>query len=261
MTIRESEYFIFAGEQSDTIYGIRNVNISSGMQEEPFVAPRQLRETKIRDRDKPYFNGIDYEPLQFQLSFAFDDYFDDDKVRAVARWLTDHNYYKPLKFSSNPTRTFYCMVVDSPQLIHNTLKQGYITLAVRCNSPYSVTDYREKIYNLSSNIVDGTDITFENLGDLPIKPKLTILKYGTGDDIVIRNDTDGGNEFILSNLADQETVVVNGETEDIISDLPGIYHYDDHIGGYFLKLLYGKNYLNVSGNCELKFTYQFKNLF
>lgn len=151
MTIRSSLYFTFAGERSID-YGIINVNIDSGMQEESFVSERAILETETRGRDKPYFQEIKRRPLQFTLSFAFEDKWDNEKIRSVARWLTNHEYYQPLSFSENNERIFYAIVIDDPQLIHNCLSEGYINLTVRCDSPYSYSP------QFISNIYDWNEI-------------------------------------------------------------------------------------------------------
>ena len=71
-------YFSYAGKKS-VDFGIINVNISSGMQEEPLVASRSIEEVSIRGRDRPYFQDIKKEPLQFKVSFAFEDVWDTQK--------------------------------------------------------------------------------------------------------------------------------------------------------------------------------------
>lgn len=136
MTIRESLYFSYDGKKSID-YGIINVNISTGMQEEPFAYSRSIMEDKIRGRSKPYFKGIKKEPLSFTVNFAFEDTWDEEKIKEIKRWLTEQDYYKPLYFSEDVERIYYALVVDDPVLIHNCLKQGYVTLTFRCNDAYA----------------------------------------------------------------------------------------------------------------------------
>lgn len=157
ITIRDALYFSYAGQKS-VDYGIINVNLSSGMLEENFVPSRSIVEEKIKGRDQPYFMRTEVEPLQFSVSFAFEESWDSDKIREVARWLTQHDYYQELTFTTeegvNPERIFYALVVDEATLIHNGLRQGYITLTFRCDSPYAYSpvmttrtyEWKDRIY-------------------------------------------------------------------------------------------------------------------
>lgn len=134
--IRTSLYFKYAGIASNT-FGIMNVNISSGMLEEPWVSPRGIKEEKIAGRDKPYFQRLEKEPLKFNVSFAFEDKWDEHLLRQVKRWLTNHEYYQPLIFSDHPEQIYYALVTDDAQVIHNGLSEGYVTLTFRCHDAYS----------------------------------------------------------------------------------------------------------------------------
>lgn len=140
ITIRDALYFSYAGRKS-VDFGIVNVNLNSGMLEESFVPSRSIVEEKVKGRDRPYFMRTEVEPLQFSVSFAFEESWDEDKIREVARWLTQHDYYQELSFTTeegvNPEKIFYALAVDEATLIHNGLRQGYISLTFRCDSPYA----------------------------------------------------------------------------------------------------------------------------
>lgn len=118
--------------------GVINCKIDGGMFEETFLPSREIKEVKINGRDKRYFQGVELEPLSFNLTFAFEYYYDERRIREVARWLMQ-DYYKPFYTTDNPNRIFYCMLEGDSTLVHNGLKQGYITLTMRCDSPYSYT--------------------------------------------------------------------------------------------------------------------------
>jgi predicted phage tail component-like protein len=184
MTIRSSEHFIYANVQSVN-FGIINVNIGGGgMQEEPFVANRELKEVRIRGNDKPYFQNIQRQPLQFNVSFAFEDRWDEQKIREVARWLTNHEYYQPLIFSDSPEKIYYAIVIDDSTLIHNSLSQGYINLTFRCDSPYvyspqsisNLYDWNEVPYTFDdADMSQGTssNLVLDINGDLILDPVKT----------------------------------------------------------------------------------------
>lgn len=255
MTIRQDLFFTYDGIRS-TQMGLYNVSIQSGLFSEKFVADREIIEESIMGRDEPYFYGIKRQPLEFQLSFYFDNKWDDKTIEEVALWLSQDKY-KPLIFNNHPHKIFYCLPVSDFSIIHNGIKQGYLTLTMRCKSPYIYTpEYNSPIYDFSLNTVDGMDFTFENKGHVNCKPIIHINKIGIGD-ISIVNLSDEGKEFKFTGLADNETITVNNETEEIETDLTGIYRYNN-FNMKFLSLPRGVNRLKAYGNCKIMFKSYFK---
>lgn len=160
----EGVHFYYDGIYSVDM-GLLNVKLSGGMFEETFLPEREIKEIKISGRDKPYFQGIDYKSLEFELNFAFEYYYDEQKIREVARWL-NQSYYKPFYTTSNVNRIYYCMVDGDSKLIHNGLRQGYITLKFRCDSPYSYTgkytdDNIEYLSTKETIVIDENTFTNE----------------------------------------------------------------------------------------------------
>lgn len=131
----EGIHFSYDGVKSSDM-GLINCKIDGGMFEETFLATRKINETTIAGREKPYFLGVEYEPLEFNLTFAFEDSYDENRIREVARWL-NQSYYKPFHTVDNPNRIFYCMMDGDSELIHTGAKRGYINLKFRCDSPYA----------------------------------------------------------------------------------------------------------------------------
>lgn len=258
MAIRSSEYFTFNSIRSDT-YGIFNVNISSGMQSEPFASNRSIREQKVKGNPRPFFMGIEREPFEFTLSFAFKDNWDEDKIREVARWLLSPKYYAPLMFAEQLDRIFYCLCVDSPELVHNCLSEGYINLKFRCIDDCAYTPVYEKIIDLSTNPPEGTIYTFENIGDDNCKPWVEIQKVNGSGDISISNQSNGNAEMKFVGLANNETITVDCENRIITSDIPLTNRYGNMQGDYMDLPIYN-NYLLIKGKCKLKFKYQLKRL-
>jgi predicted phage tail component-like protein len=268
--IRESVYFTFAGIPSSD-FGIMNVSISSGLYEESFLANRSIKEFTIRGNDKPYFQEVKKDPKSIQVSFAFEDKWDDELINKVARWL-DVDFYQPLVFSEEQERVYYVMPVDSATLIHNGLKQGYITLTLRCDSPYSYSrDIVTPWYNCVDTVngvfitpyqfvedgtLSGTHINSYNKGDKKIQPTIWIQKVGNGD-LSIFNTSNRNEEFKFTNILDGEELFIDGENEIIETNLPNIWRYD-YFNDNYLNLYYGKNVLQIKGNCKIKFQYRYK---
>lgn len=260
MPIKDSLWFSYDGIKSEQL-GIVNVNVnSSGMLEEQFTASREINEKKIRGRSKPYFNSIEKSPLTIPVNFAFLDTFDEQKIREVARWLTNPTYYKPLFFSSNINRIFYALTVEDSNLIHNALSQGYVQLNFRCNDAYSYSpQYLSQVYDLANNTLNGTNIVFTNNGDEICKPEILVEMVGNGG-FSIQNLSNGGQLMEFTGLVNAEELYIDCENEDIISNISAdTYRYDNH-NGVFLEMVRGVNNLLIKGDVKIRFRYEFKTI-
>lgn len=256
MPIADSLYFVYDGIRSDEM-GIINVNLQSGLQEEVFMPEQEIKEFSIRGRDTPYFVETERKPFSIPLNFAFIDSFDDAKLEEVAKWLGNQPYYKPLYFSNNIDKWYYVLYTGETRLLHNCLRQGYVSIQMRNIGSYTYSPiYTSDPYDFSINPASGSELQIENKGSIACKPKILIEKIGPGE-IKIVNQSDSGNEFIITNLVDKEKIIVDCNKEDIVSDIPLTYHFDHKIGKY-PKLIYGMNYLKVYGGCKIRFMYQFK---
>lgn len=223
--IRDSLHFEYAGQTSEDM-GLYNINIGRGMANEPFVANIELVEEVIRGRDKPYFKKTRRQPLSFSVAFAFQENWDEDKIREVARWLTNHQIYQPLRFYQNiedidNSRIFFALIVEGSDIVHNYLKQGYITLTIRCDSPWGYLPIVEEDKGTANNF------KLENLGDLPLFPRLQITKLGDGPLLITNSDNGSKIEFFSkragSALLRLTGTVYDGETVEIGDE---IYEFD-----------------------------------
>ncbi|TCJ01043.1 phage tail domain-containing protein [Cytobacillus praedii] len=253
--MKENLEFVYDGLSSRHM-GIVQCHLNSGLFEETFIPTRSIQEEKIRGNDKPYFYGFTYEPLSFPISLYFDGELDSKKLREIANWF-NVNYYKPLYFLKYPNRIFYCMPVDDSQHIHNGLKQGYLTLNMRCDSSYSYSpDYTTKIYTYQNN--NGSILEFNNRGDVNCSPLLLLQKIGDGD-ISIANLSLNGREFKFTSLLDKEELIIDNEKQTIETNVPLTYRYDNFNFNY-LVMARGINRLLINGDCKLQFKGRFKTL-
>ncbi|OPH47570.1 phage tail protein [Paenibacillus ferrarius] len=155
----EGTNFSFDGKYSVN-YGLLNCKIGGGLFDEQFVANKDIKETRVRGKDKPYLQEVVRAPLEFSLTFAFEDNYDESKIREVARWL-DTDYYAPFFTDSNTERVFYCMLVSDSKLLHNGLKQGYVELTFRCDGPFSYSrSFVSKTYEWHDSPLTITKQTF-----------------------------------------------------------------------------------------------------
>jgi phage-related protein len=181
----EGIHFSYDGVYSVDM-GLLNCKINGGMFEETFLPTRKIIETKVSGRDKPYHQSVELEPLSFDLTFAFEYNYDERRIRDVAKWLLQ-SYYKPFYTVDNPNRIFYCMIEGDSKLVHNGLKQGYVTITMRCDSPYSFTANSLK-ENMKFDSTKLTKTASENtfsygMGTMDnieiVDGKMTVKKSGT----------------------------------------------------------------------------------
>ena len=251
--IKESLYFTFDGINSMDEFGIMNVSVdSSGLYTETFMANRNIKEIKVRGNDRPYFSEIERDPITIPMTFYFQDSWDDNKIAQVKQWL-NVDYYKPLIFSEEPSKIYYAIPSDSLNIIHNGLKQGYVTLSMRCDSPYS---YSPEINSNWFDVSDNNTFSIDNNGDCKIYPQINIVKIGNGD-LTIENLNNGNATMKFTNLLDQEELYINCEKEYIETSIPNFYRYDS-LNDTYMQLVYGQNNIRVTGDCRIQFIYEYK---
>lgn len=263
--MKEGLHFYF-GHYPDSTKGyllstdlnIINVNLDGGLFQEFFIPAREIKETFIRGSKKPFFHGIDSKPLEFTLSFAFENSFNKNtlngrhqKLRELARWL-NKPYYIPFGIVGDD-RIFYVTPINDNELYHNGMQEGYVTIDFRCDAPWAYSKIKNRILN---GLPDSSSLCeFNNNGDLDIFPEIWILKHTAGNFTIV-NETIG-QEFKFVNLLDNEQVYVHNEKQYIESNRPNIYRYDDFNNNY-LKLIPGINRLNIYGASDVVIRYQEK---
>lgn len=122
---------------------------------------------------------------------------------------------------------------------------------------FASEDLVEKPYLQSIKISLDPYVLVENIGDIPMKPKMWIRKIGKGD-ILIKNQM-SGQELIMKDLLNNEEVFIDCENEDIVSSFQnsGIYRYDNH-NDEWLEFATGENYIKGYGDFDLDIRYQGK---
>ncbi|MFJ7915857.1 MULTISPECIES: distal tail protein Dit [unclassified Lysinibacillus] len=175
--MKQSIQFIYDGVSSEDM-GVFIAWSDDGLFEENFLPNRQIIEKKIANREKPYFQRVEHEPLSFSLSFAIADWENKETLRKLARWFFQP-YYKPLVFDSNPNRVFYAIFEGEPQIFHNGLNEGYIELDIRCDSPYSYSFEHTK---------ENIELRDSNIGS---KVQLDINNFDLGQMSNMQNTTNG----------------------------------------------------------------------
>lgn len=97
-----------------------------------------------------------------------------------------------------------------------------------------------------------------NTGDTICKPEIWITKRNSSGTVRITNERNG-QILELKNLNKDEEVYIDCENEDIITNLPMKYRYNDH-NNVFLELEVGENLLTGEGDFDLVMRFEFKTL-
>src|SRR5205085_6728133 len=219
-TIKDSLYFNYNGISCRT-YNLMNVNVESGgMLQEKFNATRSINETKVKGSDTPIFDSVEEDPLEFTINIAFTvDQWDDSDIDNIIVWLFQ-DYYKPLYFEDKPDKIYYCMPNGEASIFHNGLKQGYISLTMRCKSSRILSPQQlTQTYDLSTN-TDIYNVTLENNGHVDIYPEISFTKVGNGNITF----TKGEQILEIDNLTDGEKIYIDCGRQIIETDAVGIYH-------------------------------------
>lgn len=98
----------------------------------------------------------------------------------------------------------------------------------------------------------------ENTGDVDCLPEIWIKKVDSSGDVNITNETTG-QILKMKDLNNTETVYIDNENKDIMTDLPLKYRYSDHNKEWF-KLVHGENIITGTGRFELEVRHEFKTL-
>lgn len=250
-TIKDKLYFNFDGKSSRN-FGLMHINTGNDMFEDSLVGSRSIIETKIAGNDRPNFSRIETAPREFSMSIAFTKGFTENDLDEIVLWLFNDGY-APLYFDENPEKIYYCTPIDEPNLVHNGLRQGYITLKMRCDSPYI---YSPVEVTPRYNVTTSKTINIANRGHYIVYPEISIKKIGNGD-ISFTGSNNG--VFEIKELANGESIYINCEKDIIESDIIGTYRYNNVIGQYQnLKLDRGLNTIIVKGVCDIEFRYVFK---
>ena len=250
----ESLDFHFNGISSRDM-GLLNVRTNSDLIEEMFLAPRTINTVKIKGNDKSYLQSIERDNISLPLTFLLPDGYTVEELREIKRWF-NQDYYKEFYFDSYPEYIFYVMYEGDSSLFHNGAGQGYFTIELKSNSPYAFSPYYTESITVN-DIVNGIDLEIINYGDLDICPEIWISNNSNANMVKIKNYSNG-NQLELKNLSTQgENIYIDNEREEIITDLPLTYRYDDFTGD-FMALTIGINRLKLYGKCEVTFSYRYK---
>lgn len=236
--------------------GVTHVSIDSGLYQDNIGANRNIVEMVNTQTDRRYFKRISRDPVELDMNLMLDENMSDDEIDSVMSWLINE-YYEELYFEDEVDKIYYVLPSTQPQINHNGNNQGYITIKFRCYDGFIYSREINQTFDLSSNTTNGTNITLFNDGHMDIYPLITINVKDTN--ITILNLTTNESTQ-LTNLSNGENITLDNETEEITTDIPGTYRFDN-INDVFIRILTPSTQFKVTGKCVLTFAYRYKRKF
>lgn len=257
----ESQFFIFDGiKSSDMNLHIMKID-HSGFIETPYTSSVDIKEEKLAKRHTPYFYGVERDNIEFTVQLVLMDNYNQPKKWTpqerynVARWLF-HDEYKEFISSDDIGKRYYCIATsDSDLNLINS--QGYMEVTFTCNSPFAFSPTYVEFFDLTGNTTT-TIIEIENRSNIikRYKPKLeieypNIAGFPETTDIILKNLSDGGREFELTDVKKGEIYSFDNENRIIKSSRQVNLNPLTHFNRNWVELVYGVNQIEVIGRCHL----------
>ena len=271
-------YFTYDNESSQD-YNL--VIVGFDAPEVPLAMGREIFAGSMNQyRNKVYQMGTNWSGvLSFTVSFmkdpcvGSDQTFSEDEISAINAWLTSPNY--PILFHMYDIETdeneevtikgkkydYFGVFSDvAPKTISENIIG--LTATFQTNSPFAWTQEITQTFNVVTEAEQTYTVSVNNDDRLrQIYPVITVRPTsdpGNGRvDITITNTRDG---FPMTLNIPVEPVTINCE-RSIISDAAGILTFEDlGIGAedyiFWPKLYHGQNVFQITGDCEVTFTYR-----
>ena len=254
----QSEYFIFDGVKSSDM-GISLISMDIGLISSPFFGGQSPEDEWVQGKSTAYHYGINKEPIEFTIQISpLEREWTPQLRNKVGRWLIQDRY-KPFQTADDMGKIYYAMCTDAPnfELAHN---RGYLELTFITNSPYAWSP----VYIETFNLLDNTSKTIEldNMSNVAkyYYPKIEISLLNLDGSatntkqVRIKNLSDGGRELILgvkSDLVGNEVISIDCENEIIKTANPIHNNVFSKFNRNWLRLVYGTNYIEVTGACKL----------
>lgn len=238
--------------------GVILISSSSGLKEKAFGIQRNTIKEKAKGRKRPYFYGFEEEVIKFQIEImkADETAWTFQERKDICTWLFK-NDYKDFISEDNVEVLYKCVAVGTPKFIVSRAGIGYAQIEFECDSPYCYSALSVQEFDLSS-ITEPTTIQIQNLSNVDdyYMPELEFTLAGAETSFKLVNIQDGGRVFEFTGLDEGETVYINNERKQIISD-SGNYRYDKLSEKSFFSLVYGVNNIVCYNKCNLTIRSQF----
>lgn len=162
--LRNAPHFIFNGKHTRDFY-VSNVQVDSGLAKDTFLATRNPIIERTRYSEKSYLLGINEEPIRFKIRLLFEEHkLKVPNLQGLKRWLKTDTF-KEFRFDSenesNPTILMYAMVINTSEVSHNVIDDGYVDLEFETSSSVKYSEIMEDEVDLTKSAADKIAYNFK----------------------------------------------------------------------------------------------------
>lgn len=171
----------------------------------------------------------------------------------ICRWLIQKEY-KPFVSWDNTGIVYYVLFTKGNNY-QNCAREGYIKLDMRLAAPYGYSNQLIDYYRVTNEkIIDVYNAS--NL-DKFIYPDIEFELLDNCTDVIIENLT-LGEKMTFNNLDENDVIYVfNDGIKDVVSKIDKSKNIFKKFNKQWIKLVYGKNKIKVTGNLKIKFITQY----
>jgi len=248
--------FKFNGIHS-SVMGVSLTRLESGLISIPYASGKDILEAHPNKSLYPYFFGVKYQPLQFNITLTCEEEeMDTNKLYQLANWLFKEEY-KEFISDDNINKIYYVIAINKADFITNGVKQGYFELELRCRDGFGWTVKQEQIYDLTG--IASTPIIMDNESNISeyFYPEIEIKLTGanTGFELINTSDDDKSFEFI--DLEEEETIYIDNQKRIILTSLGDNVNRFDKFNLNWFRLRQRENIVTVNGECKITYKKHF----
>jgi hypothetical protein len=260
------------GTYLSNVHDILNVTLDNDMYNENIRGSREIIEDKVQGVEAPYFFYVDDEPLEFEVTFAFENK-TKTNIQSLIRTLLAPETYRALEFGEFSNSTFvekspkYNVIFNGEPVIsfvgktsgNSYVYDGYFTLNARCDRPYGYKNVA------SFTVTPHAGMNHESPADITVYPNISItVSTSTLTNIVLKSWQNSNwtgsvlSQIGFTSIAAGETLTISGNLFTITSNIAQSTIYSRWDRNNF-KIFSGNNYLTVektgAGTLTVQITY------
>lgn len=207
----------------------------------------KLHTDKTPSMDHNYLLGVEYDEV-FEFTFTFGSYSMKDRfdISLINNWLIGHKQYKKLQIlQEDMTSIFFnCIINDFKVVTFGNVPYAF-ECNVICDRGWGLENTKTYNYNITKTPQTILHNNTSHTNDITL-PILEFTTNSSDATVSIINQSNNDYETKFINLASEETIIINCQTEIIESSM-GLRRLNN-FNNHWFELLPKQNKIIVTGN-------------